>query len=72
MSVYVIQDGVAQPAKYLLILTGGVVVNKIIAFEGFWPEEGFTAIETTNEPGSPGIGWTFDGQVFHPPEESIE
>jgi hypothetical protein len=55
---------------YYLIIDNGVVVNIIVADSTFaaaiTPQHQYV-VATANTPGSPGIGWTYDGTNFAPP-----
>jgi hypothetical protein len=51
------------------VIKDGIVSNVIIAESQEIAESvtGLTCIEFQQEPGAPGIGWTYDGTVFTAP-----
>ena len=51
------------------VIKDGIVNNVIVADTKEIAEivTGLTCIEVSNEPGSPGIGWTYDGTNFSAP-----
>ena len=51
------------------VIKDGVVDNVIVADTQEIAEmvTGLTCVEVSNEPGSPGIGWTYDGAEFAAP-----
>lgn len=56
--------------KRILVLERGVVTNVILCVDGWLPEiPGALLVETTDDPGSPGIGWYLDksGKKLCPP-----
>ena len=50
----------------IALVRDGVVENVILADEDFAPEEGVLAIPA----GACGPGWLYDGEKFHPPQET--
>ncbi len=56
--------------KYFLVVKNGVVINTIVVHEGSqfnFMQEGCEYIEYVKVQGSPGIGWTYDGENFAAP-----
>ena len=51
------------------VIKDGVVNNVIVADTQEIAEAvtGLTCVEVSNEPGAPGIGWTYDGAEFTAP-----
>jgi hypothetical protein len=51
------------------IIKDGIVNNVIVADTKEIAETvtGLTCVEVSNEPGAPGIGWTYDGAEFTAP-----
>ena len=58
------------------VIKDGIINNVIVADTQEIAETvtGLTCVEVSNEPGSPGIGWSYDGAEFTAPvvEESNE
>ncbi len=55
------------------LINGGIVVNTIVAEPDFISnlENDFDSIvEISQDPGSPGIGWSYDGSNFTPPGDN--
>ncbi|PPD10321.1 MAG: hypothetical protein CTY36_00040 [Methylocystis sp.] len=52
----------------LALVRNGVVENVILADADYAPEDGVLAVPA----GVCGPGWVYDGETFHPPQESRE
>lgn len=50
----------------IALVRDGVVENVILADEDYAPEEGVLAVLA----GMCGPGWLYDGEKFHPPQET--
>jgi hypothetical protein len=51
------------------VIKDGLVTNVIVAESKEIAESvtGLTCVEVNNEPGAPGIGWSYDGSSFSAP-----
>lgn len=61
--------------KIYALIDNGIIVN-VVVWDGIsqWspPSDDHLVIEIPSVPGSPGVGWSYDGTNFSPPPPSQE